>query len=182
MSIDTEQALSVLLSRTAAGDASAFKQLYGSTSAKLFATIGRILRDRAAAEDALQEAYVRIWRRADSFDSSIASPIAWMTTVARHAAIDVVRTGASRVSAASVELDDLVELSNPGGSSPEDKFGIMRCLEELDAENRTMVLHAYCHGWSRDELASRFDRPVATVKTILRRALITLKECLGGQH
>lgn len=182
MSTDSEQRLAVLLSRTAAGDAGAFRLLYSATSAKLFATVCRILRERATAEDALQEAYVRIWRRADSFDSSIASPIAWMTTVARHAAIDLVRTGASRVSAASVDMEGLTELSNPTGGSAEDKLGILRCLEELDVEKRSMVLHAYCLGWSRDDLASRFDRPVATVKTILRRGLIALKECLGGER
>ncbi len=105
-----------------------------------------------------------------------------MTTVARHAAIDLVRTGASRVSAASVDMEGLTELSNPTGGSAEDKLGILRCLEELDVEKRSMVLHAYCLGWSRDDLASRFDRPVATVKTILRRGLIALKECLGGER
>lgn len=182
LATDTDQRLAVLLSRTAAGDTGAFRQLYTDTSAKLFATVCRILRERAAAEDALQEAYLRIWRRAESFDSSIASPIAWMTTVARHAAIDLVRTGASRVSAASVELNGLDELQNPGGGTAEDKLAIVRCLGELDAERRNMIVHAYCHGWSREELASRFDRPVATVKTMLRRALIALKECLGGER
>ena len=53
------------------------------------------------------------------------------------------------------------------------------CLRGLDEERRSMVLLAYCHGWSRDELAERFSRPVATIKTLLRRSLIALKECLG---
>jgi RNA polymerase sigma-70 factor (ECF subfamily) len=55
------------------------------------------------------------------------------------------------------------------------------CLDGLDPDRRGMVVLAYCHGWSREELAKRFDRPVATVKTILRRSLMALKECLGDR-
>ena len=55
------------------------------------------------------------------------------------------------------------------------------CLDRLEADRRGMVLLAYCYGWSREELAARFDRPVATVKTILRRCLMALKECLGAR-
>lgn len=184
MSRETEQRLPTLVARIAAGDTAAFRLLYSLTSAKLFATIRRILREPAAAEDALQEAYVRIWRRADSFDAAVASPIAWMTTIARHAAIDTVRTGAARVSAASVELDDLAsgQLSSPEGPPNEQKLSITRCLGELDPERRSMIVHAYCMGWSREELGRRFDRPVATIKTMLRRGLIALKECLGGER
>lgn len=57
---------------------------------------------------------------------------------------------------------------------------LRRCIDGMEADRRGMVLLAYCHGWSREELSRRFDRPVATVKTLLRRSLISLKECLGG--
>lgn len=184
MASKSERELDTLLLRTATGDAAAFRLLYSLTSAKLFATVRRILKERAAAEDALQESFVRIWRRADSFDAAIASPIAWMTTIARHAAIDALRAGPARVAAASVELDSVGsgELSAPATGLTEESLRITRCLEELDAERRLMVVQAYCQGWSREELAQRFDRPVATVKTVLRRALIALKECLGGER
>jgi RNA polymerase sigma-70 factor (ECF subfamily) len=55
------------------------------------------------------------------------------------------------------------------------------CLDKLEADRRGMVVLAYCYGWSREELAGRFSRPVATIKTVLRRSLIVLKECLGGR-
>jgi RNA polymerase sigma-70 factor (ECF subfamily) len=172
------------MERVATGDRSAFGVLYQRTAAKLFASCRRILGSEAAAEDAVQEAYVRIWRRAGDFDSGVASPIAWMTTIARHAAIDIVRRGAERISGVSDELD--AELADRLGDAAADPArlaagtGLATCLDRLETDKRGMVLLAYCYGWSREELSRRFDRPVATVKTILRRSLILLKECLGG--
>jgi RNA polymerase sigma-70 factor (ECF subfamily) len=143
----------------------------------------RILPSGSGAEDAVQEAYVRIWRRAADFDRGIASPIAWMTTIARHAAIDMRRTVAERVSAASAGLDaELIERL-PADSTVGDPLAADRlaaCLDQLEADKRGMVMLAYCHGWSREELSDRFGRPVATVKTVLRRSLMALKDCLGG--
>ena len=172
-----------LMERAAGGDRQAFRMLYERTAAKLLATARRILRDEKAAEDAVQEAYVRIWSRANEFDAGIGSPIAWMATIARHAAIDAARRGAERVSAASTAIDaEMSErLADPANDGERLLAGtqLAACLKGLDEERRGMVLLAYCHGWSREELAGRFERPVATIKTILRRSLIALKECLG---
>jgi len=184
LDFDRQKELVTLLTRVATGDRGAFQVLYERTSAKLFASVCRILGDRAAAEDAVQEAYMKIWSRAGDFDSALGSPIAWMTTIARYTAIDTARRGAERVSSASSEFDpDLIEqLADPAtaGEGPAATLRLAACLEALEADRRTMVLLAYCAGWSREELAQRFDRPVATVKTIIRRSLIALKECLGG--
>ena len=175
--------LADLLTLAAAGDRRAFRRLYECTAAKLLATARRILNDERAAEDAVQEAYVRIWSHAAEFDARIASPVAWMATIARHAAIDAARRGAQRVSAASSVID--TEMSERLADTAADGGRLLTgsrlavCLKALDEERRGMVLLAYCHGWSRDELAQRFSRPVATIKTILRRSLIALKECLG---
>jgi RNA polymerase sigma-70 factor (ECF subfamily) len=132
----------------------------------------------------VQEAYVRIWRHAGDFDASVASPIAWMTTIARHAAIDMRRSSGARILAQSAPLDeDLSErLAAPErNSDPIASQRLSQCLGKLEADRRGMVVLAYCRGLSREELADRYQRPVATVKTILRRSLIQLKECLGGE-
>lgn len=176
--------LAGLLTRVAGGDRPAFERLYQLTAPKLLAAARRILGNSSVAEDAVQEAYVRIWSRAAGFDPAIASPMAWMATIARHAAIDIVRRGASRVSAASVGLEgDVVErLADPstGGERLLAGAELASCLKALDEDRRSMVLLAYCQGWSREELAERFARPAATIKTLLRRSLIALKECLGA--
>lgn len=181
----TQDELVALMVRVATGDRRAFAALFDRTAAKLHASCRRICRSDAAAEDAVQEAYARIWRRAADFDPGIASPIAWMTTIARHAAIDMVRRGAERVSAAgdALEPDVAERIADPASMHERLATGdqLQACLEHLPADRRGMVLLAYCYGWSREELAQRFDRPVATVKTILRRSLIALKECLGGR-
>jgi RNA polymerase sigma-70 factor (ECF subfamily) len=180
----TQEELVSLMAAAATGDRRAFAILFERTAAKLNASVRRILRSEAAAEDAVQEAYVRIWRRAGDFDPTIASPIAWMTTIARHAAIDIARRSSERVSAAgeAIDADVADRLADPASGVERLATGdqLSACLDRLEADRRGMVLLAYCYGWSREELASRFDRPVATVKTILRRSLIILKECLGG--
>ena len=83
--------LSDLLADTAAGDKSAFARLYGMTTRKLYGVALRIMRDRLAAEDVMQEAYFRVWRNAASFDPEVASPMTWMASIVRHCAIDVLR-------------------------------------------------------------------------------------------
>lgn len=183
MGIDQDD-LAACLEQVATGDRAAFRLLYGRTAPKLLAAVRRILQSGTGAEDAVQEAYVRIWRRAGDFDRTIASPIAWMTTIARHVAIDMRRSVAERVSVASGSLDnDLAERLAADNTAPGDPLASGRlaaCLETLDADKRGMVMLAYCYGWSREELSGRFGRPVATVKTVLRRSLMALKECLGG--
>jgi RNA polymerase sigma-70 factor (ECF subfamily) len=180
---DSQRDLVDALARVAAGDREAFSVLYERTAPKLMASIRRILGNGSAAEDAVQEAYVRVWRHAGDFDASIASPIAWMTTIARHAAIDMARSTPERVAAASATIDaDLAErIAAPSvGGDPLASSRLSACLGKLEADRRGMVVLAYCYGWSREELAGRYAKPVATVKTILRRSLVVLKECLGG--
>lgn len=179
----TQADLVAVLSQVAGGDRAAFAVLYDRTAGKLFATIARILGQNASAEDAVQEAYVRIWRHAGEYDATIASPIAWMTTIARHVAIDIARSGPAKIAAAGTVIDaDLADrLAAPAVEGDPLAAGRLRdCLSKLEADRRGMVVLAYCYGLSREELSARFGRPVATVKTILRRGLAMLRDCIGG--
>src|SRR5205814_318004 len=83
--------LSRLLARSALGDRAAFATLYERTSSHLFAVVLRINRDRAQAEDILQEVYVNVWRAASSFDAAQSQPLTWLTSIARNRAIDSLR-------------------------------------------------------------------------------------------
>ncbi|MDD9910702.1 MAG: sigma-70 family RNA polymerase sigma factor [Ahrensia sp.] len=176
-----EVTLESLLSKTAAGDRDAFQQLYERSSAKLFGVVLRILKNRQMAEDALQDVYLKIWQRADAFDAQKGNPISWMATIARNRAIDVVR--ASRNHQTVDEPGDEEELFQLGASAAEgveagDLETLRFCLGEMKLDDRRYVLMAYYEGYSRDELSERFDMPVGTIKTRLRRGLMALRMCM----
>jgi len=173
--------IALWLAGTARGDRAAFAALYHASSAKLMGIVRRILLRSELAEEALQETYVRIWSNAGQYEPVQAHPMTWMAAIARNAAIDVRRRVSERIADASVPIEDM-QIAAPEGADVQgsDLKQLRRCLERLDAQARDMVLLAYHQGWSRDELARRFGRPTATVKTILRRSLAALKECLDG--
>jgi RNA polymerase sigma-70 factor (ECF subfamily) len=175
--------LTDLLSRIAARDAAAFAPLYKQTSAKLYGVVARILDRGHAAADVLQEAYMRIWEKAGEFDPRKGSPLAWMATIARNRALDEAR----RVRPGS--LEDQPEGFEPAAdkvdplAARERSEGLARligCLQTLDEEKRAIVLLAYYRGLSREALAKRFGRPVATIKTWLHRSLAQLRDCLAS--
>ena len=88
--------LARLLGRASLGDRAAFATLYERTSSHLFAVVLRINRDRAQAEDILQEVYVNVWRAAKSFDAAQSQPLTWLTSIARNRAIDSLRRSQAR--------------------------------------------------------------------------------------
>jgi RNA polymerase sigma-70 factor (ECF subfamily) len=175
--------LATLIARAAGGDKAGFSELYRRTAPKLHGIVRRILAQEELASEALQETYVRVWQNSGSFDPAIASPIAWMAAIARNQAIDLRRRSAERVSRRSIGDDLLLEL--PDASQGQRESGLAyarlkRCLDELPAERRALVVLAYCHGYTREELAEREHRPVATIKSLLRRSLMALKECMDA--
>jgi len=184
-STDTSD-LRLLLVRTGEGDEVAFADLYQLTSAKLFGVALRICVDRELAREALQDSYVRVWKNAKDYNPDIASPIAWMATIARNRSIDLRRSQAERVSSQSAPLDEMpMDGTGPGIGNmvadtelSDDMHALMRCLGRLPEDQREMLLLAYYTGWSRDELAQKFARPVATIKTVLRRSLELIRGCL----
>jgi len=175
--------LSDLLRRVAARDAAAFAALYQRTSAKLYGVVARILTRGDAAADVLQETFVRIWERAGDFDPVKGSALAWMATIARNRALDEVR----RVRPGS--LDDQPEGFEPTADEvdplaarerSEGLAALIGCLEKLDEEKRAVLMLAYYRGLSREALARRFGRPVATIKTWLHRSVAQLRDCLAS--
>lgn len=179
----SREQLSDLMRRVAGGDREAFAAVYQATSAKLFGIIVRICNRRDLAEEVLQEVYVTLWQKAGEFDAARASPITWLATIARNRALDLKR----RITPTSIEDTPSVmqlasEAEHPleGIARSQDLARLMRCLEALESERRDIVLLAYREGLSREDLATRFGRPVATIKTWLHRSLIQLRQCLAS--
>jgi RNA polymerase sigma-70 factor, ECF subfamily len=177
----TPAQLSDLMQRVAQGDRAAFRTLYGATSAKLYGVVLRILRRRDLTDEVLQEAYVRIWNNAGSFDPQRASPITWMATIARNRALDEVR----KITPVSLDqMPEALEIRDPQMLVSEqmevtDEFKrLQRCLDGLEPQRRDIVKLAYLEGRSREDLGHMFNMPVATIKTWLHRSLKQLKTCL----
>jgi RNA polymerase sigma-70 factor (ECF subfamily) len=171
-----------ILASVAKGDQAAFQRLYDSTHAKLFGVVLRILRRQDLAEEVLQEAYVKIWSNAGQFNPGLASPITWMVSIARNRAIDVVR---KRIEVSIEEEPEALEVASDTPEPlarremTEELKRVLECVGRLDPDRQKLVLLAYYNGWSRDQLAEKFETPLSTVKTWLRRSLIEVRECLG---
>ena len=105
----TPQDITKLIVRTSLRDRAAFDLLYRQTSAKLFGVCLRVLNDRADAEEALQEVYVKIWTKADRFAVSDLSPISWLVAIARNHSIDRIRQRRRP----AVDIDDALDVADP---------------------------------------------------------------------
>ncbi|ALM53358.1 sigma-70 family RNA polymerase sigma factor [Halomonas huangheensis] len=175
--------LTSLLQQVALKDRDAFSQLYQATSAKLYGTVLRILGNTSWADDVVQEAYVNIWQKASQFDAGKSSPITWMVSIARNGAIDELRRQPTARRDHDEALEEIASSAPTAGdqlSQEQNAQQLYECLDELEDNRRDMVRLAYLHGWSRADLASRFDQPVNTIKTWLHRALKQLKGCLAS--
>lgn len=174
--------LAALLTAAGAGDRQAFAELYAHSSAKLFGLVLRICRQRPLAEDVLQETFVKIWRFAASYRAEAAPPLTWMAAVARNTAIDAMRRRTELQFAVSEDgRSEEEQIADPATLQPTDALdmrALHRCLDRLDSEQKSAVTLAYIDGYSREELADRFQRPVGTIKTWLHRGLAKLKDCL----
>ena len=171
-----------LLAAIAKGDQAAFERLYAATRAKLYGVLLRILGKPELADDVMQETYLKVWKLADKFDPTIASPITWMVAMARNRAIDIVRKKGD------LSIEETPEANAVAGEAPsplarremtEELRRLLACLGKLDPEKQRIVLLAYYSGWSREQLAQKLDIPVNTIKTWLSRSLLEIRECMG---
>ena len=183
--------LAHLLARTGLGDRAAFAGLYERTSGHLFAVVLRIQRDRALAEDLLQEVYVSVWKSAAGFDAARSQPLTWLTHIARHRAIDSLRRTGTQPRTQSLhgdgddDSDNLVDQVASNTPGPLDLLGqasdareLSQCMERLSPPQRQSVALAFFDGLSHAEVAAQLQEPLGTVKSWVRRALATLKTCL----
>lgn len=154
--------------------------LYGRTSSKLFGVTLRILRDRAEAEEALQEVYVKIWQRADRYVAGGYSPISWLVAVARNHSLDILRARKPQSDDIDLALDVADAGPNPEQAEANrgERVRIDHCLDQLEADKADAVRGAYLDGFSYEELSVRHKVPLNTMRTWLRRSLLKLRECL----
>jgi RNA polymerase sigma-70 factor (ECF subfamily) len=172
--------LAQLLQRCAARESAAFRLLYDKTSPILFARLLRMLRRRSVAEEALQDVYVRIWQRATQFEAHRGRALAWMVTIARYCAIDLMR----RERMTLVGDDALAEVADEsaGDSLPDKPNNFDECIGQLPEHTRNCLTLAFVEGRSHDEIARLTSNPLGSVKSWIRRGLISLKSCLSSER
>ncbi|MEO1595076.1 MAG: sigma-70 family RNA polymerase sigma factor [Pseudomonadota bacterium] len=180
----TSSKLDALLGRVAQSDHAAFRALYDASASRLFAVLISILSQRDLAEDALQDVFVRVWNSADAWRPSQGAAMAWLTTLARNRAIDILRKRGREMPLS----DDAAEAlpAEGSGTDPElaaqwgsDADRLRVCMDELTGEQCTSIRLAFLRGCSHSEVAQVTGAPLGTVKSWIRRGLAALKACIA---
>ncbi|WP_137181189.1 sigma-70 family RNA polymerase sigma factor [Roseomonas sp. AR75] len=173
--------LAPLLAAVARGDRAALRGVYERQSVRLFGVANAILRDRDAAADALQDAFLRVARRAGQFDPARGSAEAWLAAIVRHAALDIARARGREIPTDDPALGDQpveADALDRVAASAEGRR-LRDCLAALEAKNREGILLAFVHGLSHAQIAARLEIPLGTAKAWIRRGLLRLRECLA---
>jgi RNA polymerase sigma-70 factor (ECF subfamily) len=178
--------LADLLARTALADQAAFAELYRRTSPHLYAVAVRILREPAAAEEVLQEAFVSIWHNAGRYAAELSQPQTWLASIVRNRCLDRLRRrDLDRVSLTRDDEEE-TEIELPAdGASPIDLLiagaeaaSVRDCVQALEGGQKQAIALAFFQGLSHAELARALREPLGTVKSWVRRGLARLKQCL----
>ena len=190
--------LQLLIADAARGDHTAFSMVYERTHAHLFGVALRLLGEGQAAEDALQEAYVSVWKNASHYRSEVeGQPIqamTWLIAIVRNKALDALRAR-NRNRTRSVPLEDFLSTSPDTLEEHSENalsamqlldrathaLSIQQCLNVLNGNHRQCLALAYYQGMSHCEVAQQMDAPLGSVKAWIRRGLEKLKVCLAAQ-
>ena len=170
----------VLIEAVGGGSQAALKRLYELESKRLYGIALRIVRRPEIASDVLQEAFVQIWQNAAAFSAERGVAAAWLTGIVRFRALDAVRKTGREVLSGDPGLGD--EPLEPDviekiGASAEAE-ALRRCLKLLDEEQQRCILLAFVDGMSHSEIAERIKAPLGSVKSWIRRGLLSLRRCL----
>lgn len=173
--------LETLLHRTAEGDREAFAALYQHSSQRLYGLLLHWLKERELAADVLQEGYIKIWLKAGEFQYRKGSPMAWMFSVMRNQAIDLMRQNQRQPS--RVNLDDVTPLLADPTAGPQQhsesrelQARIQQCLQGLHAQQQRAIRLVFFHDLSHTQAAEQLGLPLGTVKTWIRRGLLAMRE------
>lgn len=172
-----------LLRRSAAGDETAFSELYDALAPRVFGLVRRVVRDPAQSEEVTQEAFLEVWRTAGRYDQAKGSALAWVLTIAHRKAVDRVRSAEAargrdeRYGATSGEVahDSTAEEV----ALRLDAQRVHRALAKLTDAQRNALELAYLSGYTHTEVATLLDLPLGTAKTRIRDGLIHLRDTLG---
>jgi RNA polymerase sigma-70 factor (ECF subfamily) len=142
----------------------------------------RIVRRRDLAEEVVQDAFMQIWRKADSYDAAIGSARSWIYAIVRNRSLNLIRDGAREDLVDAEDLDRAREEDTDIGDAFDrlsSDSALRRCLEALEPEKRESILLSYVAGYSHGEIAAHLRIPLGTAKSWVRRALLALRDCMA---
>lgn len=160
-------------------DAKLLQQIYAASNMRLFAVCLRILNNQQLAEDCLQESFIKVWHKANTYAPDKSDAMTWLSRIVRNQAIDMLRRN-QRLTF----VDELPEIEDDQASQQsqlEDlEMGakLQQCLAELKPEQRHSLIESYFKGLTAKQIAEQMGRPVSTVKTWMARSMPILKRCL----
>jgi len=154
-----------------------FSYLYDNYSGALLGVVGAIVNDQETARDVLQEVFVNIWRKIESYDPVKGRLFTWMMNVARNAAIDKIRSRGYQDSLKNKPIPDNNDsITGELGVLPKvDDVGLRKVLSTLKEDHRVLIELSYYQGFTHDEISKQLDIPLGTVKTRIRSALSHLR-------
>jgi len=173
-----EAQVAAALARCASGEQVALRVIYDLEGARMVGVARRMLRRQDLAEEAVQDAFMRIWRSARSFDPQKGAARNWVYAVLRNCALTILRDE-GRFLADNEVAEQAAPMTESAMARLPEASALRRCLEKLDPSRRSVVVLAYVHGLSHGELAGKLGVPLGTVKSWVRRSLISLQECMG---
>lgn len=176
----------MIAKRISERDTSALSELYDLHSRYLYTIIYYILKEEAEAEDLLQEVFLQIWEKIDSYDESLGNLLAWITRMTRNKSIDRLRSKSFKNRSCETDIERFINISSDSDSSDPEKIMslnqqeklISDAIKSLNHNQRNLIMFAYFRGYSQSELAGHFNIPLGTVKTRIRAAMTRLREKL----
>ncbi len=172
----------VLVRRVAAsGDERAISELYDRYAGLVYGAGLRYLRDRALAEDLVQDVFTAVWRSAASFDPSRASFATWIYRITRNRATDLIRRNRARVRTVGGDAHPEPGEEDPTGELSR-SFDVASALSRLSPAHREVLVLAYFHGLSQREISRRTGTPLGTVKSRTTAALRALRENMSHEE
>ena len=158
----------------------AFTYLYDNYSGALFGVISQIIANKEVANDVLQEVFINIWRKIETYDLSKGRLFTWMLNIARNASIDKIRSKSWQNDLKNQSMpEDVNTLENQSVRLNTDNVGIKKVLGKLKEEQRTLIELSYFQGYTHEEIAKGLNIPLGTVKTRIRSALLQLRSMIG---
>lgn len=179
----------LLLKQIANGQHAAIEALYDRYNRLVFSVALTVVGDPLVAEEVTLDVFVHVWRGAKTYDPARAKPTTWLSAIARHHAIDVLRWQRSRLDTQSLYLDDMPW--QPDNDLPDaeeqtelsmQRRRIRAAVNQLPNDQRQVLFLSYFKGYSHQQIADSLRQPLGTVKTRIRLAMQKLKHLLAGEQ